>query len=139
MTAEEIAAQLPQLADGPHDDDTITAMAQIAAEAIRVLNHATMPSRGLSEPATVCAVLGQLAAVAHRLPQLCGQLSGWLRQQHAAGQLAHPAEGLPGAVHDALAGLDRAAQDATRLGEALDLAQQATTWLYRPDEGGEDR
>ena len=139
MTAEEIAAQLPQLADGPHDDDTITAVAQIAAEAIRVLNHATMPSRGLSEPATVCAVLGQLAAAAHRLPQLCGQLSGWLRQQNAAGQLAHPAEGLPGAVHDALTCLDRAALDATYLGEALDAAQQATAWLYRPDEGGEDR
>jgi hypothetical protein len=139
MTAEEIAAQLPQLADGPHDDGTITAVARIAAEAIRVLNHATMPGRGLSEPATVCAVLGELAAAAHRLPQLCGQLAGWLRQQDTAGQLAHPAEGLPSAVHDALAGLDRAARDATCLGEALDQAQQATAWLYRPGEGGEDR
>jgi hypothetical protein len=139
MTAEEIAAQLPQLVDGPHDDDAITAVAEIAAEAVRVLNHATMPGRGLSEPATVCAVLGQLAAAAHRLPQLCGQLSGWLRQENAAGRLASTTGGLDDAMDEALASLDRAARYGTRLGEALDLAQQATAWLYRPGDGGEDR
>lgn len=139
MTAVDIAAQLPQFADGPHDDDETIALAQIAAEAIRALNHATMTGRGLSDPATVYAVLGQLAAAAHRLPQLSGQLSGWLRQEDTVGQLAHTTGGLYDAMEDTLASLDRAARHATHLGEALDLAHQATAWLYRPGEGGEDR
>ena len=139
MTAEDIAAQLPQLADGPHDDTSTIALAQIAAEATRALNHATAGGRGLTDPATVYAVLGQLAAAAHRLPQLCGQLSGWLRQENTAGRLASTTGGLDDAMDDALASLDRAARHATRLGEALDLAHQATAWLYRPADGGEDR
>ncbi len=139
MTPQEIAARLPTLADGPHDDTTIIALADITAEAIRTLNHATMPPARLTEPATAYGVLGHLAAAAHRLPQLCGQLAGWLAEQHTAGRLAHTTGGLPDAVEDARASLDRAARHATHLGEALDLAQQATTWLYRPGNGGEDQ
>jgi hypothetical protein len=47
MTPQEIAARLPELTGGPHDD-TITALAQITAEAIRALNHATFPPGELS-------------------------------------------------------------------------------------------
>ena len=43
MTPQEIAARLPELTGGPHDDDTITALAYITAEAVRALNHATFP------------------------------------------------------------------------------------------------
>ena len=43
------------------------------------------------------------------------------------------------ALDDALASLDRAARRATRLGEALDQAHQATAWLHQPGGGGEDR
>ena len=51
MTPQEIAARLPELTGGPHDDDTITALAQITAEAIRALNHATFsPGRGSPSP-----------------------------------------------------------------------------------------
>ncbi len=139
MTPQEIAARLPELTGAPHDDDAVIALAQIAAEAIRALNHATFTQAGLEEPATVNAVLGQLAAAAHRLPQLCGQLAGWLAAENTAGQLTHTTGGLPDAVEDALASLDRAARHATRLGEALDQAQRATTWLYRPGGGGEDQ
>ena len=140
MTPEDIAARLPQLADGPHDDDTTIALAQITAEAIRVLNHATRDTSATSDPATVNAVLGQLAAAAHRLPQLCGQLSGWLRQENTAGRLAHSdTSGLDDAIDGTLASLDRAAGHATHLAEALNRAQQATAWLYTPGEGGEDR
>jgi hypothetical protein len=139
MTPQEIAARLPELTGGLHDDDTIIALAQITAEAIRALNHATFPPGELSEPATAYAVLGQLAAAAHRLPQLCGQLSRWLAGENTAGRLAHTTGGLDEALDDIQASLDRAARHATRLGEALDQAHQATAWLYRPDDGGEDR
>jgi hypothetical protein len=139
MTPQEIAARLPTLADGPHDDATISALAEITAEALRTLNHATLAPDRLAEPATVYGVLGQLAAAAHRLPQLCGQLAGWLAAENTAGRLAHTTGGLPDVVEDALASLDRAARHATCLGEALDQAQQATAWLYRPGDGGDDR
>ena len=95
MTPQQIAERLPELTGTPHDDDAITALAQITAEAIRALNHATFTHAGLEQPATVNAVLGQLAAAAHRLPQLCGQLAGWLRQHHAAGRLAQPRRACP--------------------------------------------
>ena len=79
MTPQEIAGRLPELTGGPHDDATITALAQITAEAVRALNHATCPRRRLSEPATVYRVLGELATAANRLPQLllpAGPLAG---------------------------------------------------------------
>jgi len=139
MTPQQIAERLPELTGTPHDDAAITALAQITAEAIRALNHATFTQAGPEQPATVNAVLGQLAAASHRLPQLCGQLAGWLSQEYTAGRLAHTTGDLEDAVGDAQASLDRAARHATRLGEALDLAHQSTAWLYRPDKGGEDR
>lgn len=139
MTLQEIAARLPELTGGPYDDHTIIAFAQITAEAIRALNHATLSTGGLGEPATAYAVLGQLAAAAHRLPQLCGQLAGWLAEENTAGRLAHTTGGLDDVLDDVQASLDRAVQHATQLGEALDQAHQATAWLYRPGDGGEDR
>ena len=89
MTPQEIAARLPELTGGPHDDDTITALAQITAEAVRALNHATFPRAALSEPGTVYRVLGELATAANRLPQLCSQLARWLDEENTAGRLAH--------------------------------------------------
>jgi hypothetical protein len=141
MTPQDIVTQLDQLADGPHDDAATIALAQIAAEAVRVLNHATAAGRGgLSDPVTVYAVTGQLATAAHRLPQLCGQLARWLAAENAAGRLACSAGRLDYAVDDARVSLGHAARDAARLGEALDRAHRATAWLYRPSgEGGEDR
>jgi hypothetical protein len=132
MTPQEIAARLPELTGGPYDDATVIALAQITAEAVRALNHATFPRSELSEPATGYTTLGQLAAAAHWLPQLCGQLARWLAGQNTAGRLACT-------LDDALASLDRAARRATRLGEALDQAHQATAWLHQPGGGGEDR
>ena len=86
MTPQEIAARLPELTGGPHDDATITALAQITAEAIRALNHATFPCAALSEPATVYRVLGELATAANRLPQLCPSWpAGWLRRTPPGG------------------------------------------------------
>lgn len=139
MTPQGIAARLQELTGGPHDDATIIALAQITAETIRALNHATFSHAGLAEPATVNAVAGQLATAAHRLPQLSGQLAGWLTAENTAGRLAHTTGDLPDAMDDALASLDRATRHSTRLAEALDQAQQATAWLHRPAGGGEDR
>ena len=141
MTPQQIAARLPELTGGPHDDATITALAEITAEAIRALNHATFPpAAGLSDPATVNRVVGQLATAAHRLPQLCSQLARWLEQENTAGRLAHDTGTLPRALHDAKASLGvLAASDAAQLAGALDRAQHATAGLYRPGQDGEDQ
>lgn len=60
---------------------TAAETAEQAAEAIRTLNHSTHPSDGapgLKYPSDVYAMLGELASMAHRLPQLLDQSSGWL-------------------------------------------------------------
>ena len=139
MTPQEIAARLPELTGGPHDDDTITALAQITAEAIRALNHATFPRAGLSEPATVHRVLGELATAANRLPQLCSQLARWLDAENTAGRLTHDTGLMPAPVHFVMARLENASRYAGLLGGALDDAQQATAGLYRPGGGGADQ
>jgi hypothetical protein len=139
MTPEEIAARLPELTGAAHDDAAIVALAQITAEAIRALNHATFPPAGPVGPATVYAVLGQLTLAVYRLPQLSGQLAGWLSREHSAGRLACTNGDVDDAVGAAQASLDRAAGEAARLRNALNGALQATAWLCRAATGGEDR
>ena len=137
MTPQEIAARLPELTGGPHDDATITALAQITAEAVRALNHATFPRAAHSEPGTVYRVLGELATAANRLPQLCEQLARWLDAENTAGRLAHDTGLMPAPVHFVMARLEEASRRAALLGGALDDAQQATAGLYRPGGGGD--
>jgi hypothetical protein len=137
MTLDDIAARLPGYASGPHSDTATTSAARIAAEAARVLGHATRGGAGgLTEPATIYAVLGELAALAHRLPQVCGQLSDWLLHEHVAGRLACDS-GDPAAANaeHAVFRLRKAAARAGELGAALAAAQAAAGHLKRPDRG----
>jgi hypothetical protein len=69
-------------------DDTI-ALARAAAEAIRGLNHATRHDAGLGQPAVAYDILGALFLAASRLPQLLGQITGYLDRALAAGRLGH--------------------------------------------------
>ncbi len=63
--------------------------ADAAAEAVRALNHATLPAAcGLTGPADVYDVLGALAALAGRLPQALTQLQGFLDIECEAGRVA---------------------------------------------------
>jgi hypothetical protein len=139
MTPEQIAARLPQLADGPHDDTTITAMAQIIAEAARVLNHATRDAYAISDPATIYTVLGQLSAAAHRLSQLAEQVTCAVRVQGQDGRLAHT-----GDLDAALVTLQdelgsNAMLHAVLLGRDFGRAHETASGLYRPPRGGEGR
>ncbi len=59
-----------------------------AAEAVRALNHATLPGTGgLQYPAGAYEVTGQLAVLAARLPQALAQIHAFLQEQAAAGQV----------------------------------------------------
>ncbi len=105
MTLDGIAGMLPGYTSGPHEDTSTVAAARILAHATR---HG---AGGVTEPATACAVAGELTALAHALPQVCGQLASWIEAGHAAGRRA------------------------SALGTVLAAAQAAAGHLQRPGTG----
>jgi len=105
-------------------DDTIT-LARTAAEAIRGLNHATRHDAGLGQPSVAYDVLGALSLAAARTGQALAQITRYLGQALAAGQLGHDLGGDPAhAVAAASAFLDDARLSAAALAGDLDAAQQ---------------
>lgn len=114
--------------DAPHSPDRTRALADVAAEAVRTLNYATRGDDGLHYPGDAYELLGTLAQLAERLPQLCEQIRDYLTDAHRAGHLAEPPTG-PHKGSTALAimltrdALGRASADATDLRESLRLAQ----------------
>ncbi len=118
----------------------MTAPAELAgqaAEALRALNHATLPGTGgLAYPADAYEVTGQLSVLAARLPQALAQLLAFLQEQAAAGVVTVVAgqhQGDPAAMLAAVTGgLDAAAASARRLHQALDAAQNHLTWAAGP-------
>lgn len=122
---------LPVGIDGPHSDDTTIATAEAFAEAARVLNHATSRPSGLTYPATAYRVLGELAAGAHRLDQLAGQLGGYLSRELAAGHLGDDSGTDPaGPVRAARRHLVLSAAAALALASELSQAQSAIAGLH---------
>ncbi|HUZ35997.1 MAG TPA: hypothetical protein VMV17_06690 [Streptosporangiaceae bacterium] len=104
-----------------------------AAEAVRALNHATLPGAGgLEYPADAYEVTGQLSVLAARLPQALAQLLAFLADQASAGAITVVAgqhAGDPAAMLAAVtADLDAAAASARRLHQALDAGQNHLTW-----------
>lgn len=106
-------------------------LAADAAEAVRALNHATLPAAGgLVFPADAYEVSGSL--LASRLPQALAQLLAFLQSEAAAGRVVMVAgdhAGDPAAVLAAVtASLDAAVASARRLHQALGAAQNQLTW-----------
>ena len=110
--------------DQATSDDTIT-LARTAAEAIRGLNWLTGREAGLGQPSAAYDVIGALALAASRLGQAFTQITGWLDQALAAGQLGHDLGEDPAEAIDA-AGifLGDARMSAAALAGDLDAAQQ---------------
>lgn len=119
--------------DGPHSDDGIGQVAEVFAETVRVLNHATRTDGALTEPQTVCTVTSNLAAGAHGLGQLLGQLAAFLHGQAAAGLLAADTSTPQEAVRHIRRRLAEAHQGAATLARALDAAHTTASGLYVPD------
>ena len=108
---------------------TVGQLGEQAAQAIRVLNHLTRPAMGaLSDPIEAAELVAALAYLSGGLPQLLGQISGWLLGQQQAGRMRVDAFSPcpdPAAATDAVTGhLARAAQCANGAGRALDTAHQ---------------
>ena len=112
--------------------------AQEAAEAVRSLNHATLPGAGgLTEPADVYAVLGSLATLTSRMPQALSQLQAFLAREQAAGRVQivdgqHTGDPAA-AVADLEQTLSCAASSADALHHALEHAHATVTWAARTD------
>jgi hypothetical protein len=110
--------------DQATSDDTIT-LARTAAEAIRGLNHLTGCPAALGQPSAAYDVIGALALAASRLPQALSQITRWLDQALAAGQLGHDhGEDPAGAVDATEIFLSDARISAAALAGDLDAAQQ---------------
>lgn len=136
MTPERLAGELTSRLDGPHTDEHTMGSARLAAETVRYLNYATRPhaAAGLTEPATVYTVVGNLTSLVHGLTQTCDQLAGWIEREHAAGRLAcdtrQPAHTV---VEPALLQIHNAGQMANQLAATLAAAQTPAGHLKRPE------
>ncbi len=132
MTPDQMAAELAARLDGPHTDDDTAAAAQLICQAVRFLNYATAAGAGLTYPATVYTVTGELAVAAARLSQLTDQLGQFLARELAAGRLGDdfgrdPADAA-GRADDYLAA---AAAAAVTLGDVLSAAQNSIASIHQ--------
>ncbi len=120
---------------GPHSSEYTRQVAEAAAEAIRVLNHATLnhAAQALRYPADADAVVESLATAAMRLPQLLEQLGYRLAEWGVAGRLKvtyGPWQGdCAGAVADIQQELYDAGHAINAAYEALNRARQVTATI----------
>jgi hypothetical protein len=104
--------------------DTLT-LARAAAEAIRGLNWVTRYDASLDQPSAAYDLTGALMLAASRLPQLLTQITRYLSQALAAGQLGHDHGDDPASsIHAAGIFLHDARASAAALASELDAAQQ---------------
>ena len=114
--------------------------AEATAEAVRALNHATLPDAyGLAGPADVYDTLGHLATLAARLPQALAQLQAFLDSETDAGRVRIVDGEHVGDAAAAAATVghwtDTATTAALALGHALEQAHAALTWAARSCRG----
>lgn len=130
ITPAHLSACLVTLIHGPYADADTAGVAGLAAEAVRYLNHAA-PRGGVTDPATVAALMADLSITAYRLPQLLSALGDWLTAESAAGRLAddhrRPPAQLAARVRDAMS---QAADHADGLATALSTAHNLTATLH---------
>ena len=117
--------------DGPREPEYVLELAEAFAEAVRALNHLTMSRESLRYPSEADRLIRSLSSAASRLPQLLGQVSRWLADEHAAGRLeavsGEHAGDTPVAVITARGWLAEAGHLAGRLQVALDAAAAVTS------------
>ena len=99
-------------------------LAEVAADAIRMLNHATRCGRGYVRSSDVNDVVALLHQAVAGLSQALGQAEQWISARYDAGHVGHD----QGDAHTALSvqllsvALATASTDSQRLAASLDLA-----------------
>lgn len=130
---------------GPYSPDATIEAANTAAKAIRYLNTATIdsPREAITCPQELDRVVASLATMAQRMPQLLGQLQGWLRNETGAcrteiayGQYAGRAD----LAYDVTASrLDVAAARFADAAKALEQARQITSAISGVADSDEEQ
>jgi hypothetical protein len=126
----------PITADGPHSSPGTLAIAAGIDEAFRILNYATSADKhGLVYPGDVYSVLGELSAALAKLPQALLQMSTFLGDQIARGEVrenphygSHRGDG-KAAVADLGNVLNGARRLATELSQRLSVAQSTISGM----------
>src|SRR3954466_16241792 len=96
---------------------TASAVASVAAEAVRTLNHLTLDPSGSPDLPALYAVVGQLQLLAERLPQTLEQLAGVL-ERPGVGYGSDDGRDPAAVVADAVVALRAGAGDAHELAES---------------------
>jgi hypothetical protein len=121
---------------------TLGQWAELAEQAVRVLNHRTRPAGELADPTDVAEVIGAQASLTGMLPQLLDQLARWLGDQHHGGRLRVDSfAALPDAcqaMHATVAALAHAGECLRRAGHAIDTAHQHAAHLAVHDDDADD-
>lgn len=110
---------------------TVPLLADLAAEAIRVINHRTLEHEGYLWPSDLDATIGALHTLAERLPQLLQQAETWLDWAIREGKLGDDRTGAQPSVtvEHAQMDLHDALIEAGRLAAALKKARSATSHM----------
>jgi hypothetical protein len=108
----------------------------LIAEAVRVLNHATLgDAPGLDWPADAYDLIGYLKTAAERLPQLLTQIAAFLDGWQASGQLADTTGDDPTRRASVVfLALGEASGHALQFAESLTVAHNASSYLYVKDD-----
>ncbi|MCW2904121.1 MAG: hypothetical protein JWO67_6386 [Streptosporangiaceae bacterium] len=118
--------------DGPHSPEYTRDVGNALAEAVRVLNYATLgDAPGLDNPGDAYSLLGALYTALDRFPQLLDQVGRFLKTQAASGRIGDT--GGRGAVIQAGMAAALLEDAGSRIGSAswqLHLAQNDITGLY---------
>ena len=116
------------------EDIALGDLADQAAHAIRLLNHRTrLGIGGPVDPADAAEIIAALATMTARLPQLLGQLAGWLEHEHHHSRLRvddlTPQPDTAQTVHAVSNSLQHATRCLQRVAAELDTAHQHAAHL----------
>lgn len=133
--------QITITTSAPADPATVTEYGDALPELVRALNHVTMHHEALEFPSDADRLIRNAALAVSRLPQLLSQAGAWLAHEQAAGRIEVPRGEAPATVVlAARMRLERAAQIASELQEALDFAASVTSGMGAPEleDGSEE-
>jgi hypothetical protein len=118
--------------DGPHSPAYTREVGNLLAEAVRVLNYATLgDAPGLEYPGDAYALLGALCTTTQRMPQLFEQMIAFLRAQASTGRLGESSgEDWNERTVLGMARLTDARVRVEQVTRALQSAQNAIAGLY---------
>jgi hypothetical protein len=117
--------------DGPHSPERTAEAGTLFDDCSRFITYATMDGKGgLAYPSDVYRIVADLYSATARFPQVCDQLTRFLRTQAATGRL-YEARGrdVAGQVSEAAMQLRAASEAARNLTTALQNVQAAISGL----------